>query len=212
MTLRTLTARGRSRRRPRPRREVVWTIVVGGGQRRALRRAQAVRAPRRARVLDWSCADAPARCRRGRRGGAPGARPAAAPAPWRGGATRGRSRCAAVWPRCRRRPRSSASTTRPARSPRPSCSGRVIAAVPRRCRRRDPWFGRDRHDQAGRRAGAVVATPPRESLVAVQTPQAFRADVLRARPCDRRPRPPTTPRWSRRSAARSWSWTATRRT
>ena len=28
-------------------------------------------------------------------------------------------------------------------------------------------------------AGAVVATPDRSSLVAVQTPQAFRADVLR---------------------------------
>ena len=45
-------------------------------------------------------------------------------------------------------------------------------------------------------AGAVVATPPRESLVAVQTPQAFRADVLRARPRDRRPRAPTTRRSS----------------
>ena len=50
--------------------------------------------------------------------------------------------------------------------------------------------------------GKVVSTVARDDLVAVQTPQAFRADVLRARARRRAPTPPTTPRSSRHRALR----------
>ena len=47
----------------------------------------------------------------------------------------------------------------------------------------------------------VTATVDRVGLVAVQTPQAFRADILRERTRALTTRP-TTPRWSKRSVAR----------
>ena len=46
----------------------------------------------------------------------------------------------------------------------------------------------------------VTGTLDRTTLVTVQTPQAFRAEVLRRRPTVKQPRPLTTPRWSRRWA------------
>ena len=56
--------------------------------------------------------------------------------------------------------------------------------------------------------GAVVATPDRAHLVAVQTPQAFAAARLRAGARRARRRAPTTPRWSRPRAGGSWWWRA----
>ncbi len=54
--------------------------------------------------------------------------------------------------------------------------------------------------------GIVVATPDRASLVAVQTPQAFRAACC-AQPTNPVATPPTMQRWSSSSAA--WSWSST---
>ena len=72
-------------------------------------------------------------------------------------------------------------------------------------RRRDRRRAGDRHGQGGGRDGRVLRTLDRSRLWAVQTPQVFRADVLR-RALDvdaprRWPPPPTTPRWWRRRAA-----------
>ena len=50
--------------------------------------------------------------------------------------------------------------------------------------------------------GIVIGTIPRDELVAVQTPQAFRADVLRAAHAGGSRRAPTTPRWSKRAGGR----------
>ena len=51
----------------------------------------------------------------------------------------------------------------------------------------------------------VTSTVDRVGLVAVQTPQAFRADDPARRATRVVPTPPTTPRWSRSSAAASSS-------
>ena len=53
-----------------------------------------------------------------------------------------------------------------------------------------------------RRRRRSTATIPRDELVAVQTPQAFRAEVLRAAHADRTGGRPTMPRWSRRAGGR----------
>ena len=55
-------------------------------------------------------------------------------------------------------------------------------------------------DTLARASAAAPSTASR--FVAVQTPQAFRADGSCAGPTPAAPRPPTTPRWSRPSAAR----------
>ena len=111
-----------------------------------------------ATASSWSCRPT---CRRGGvAGGADAQRVGASRA--RRGPGRGRRSCA--------------STTPPARSPPPSCSRRWSPRCWRRRRRGARPAGR-RHDQAGRRGrrrGRRRPTAP--DLVAVQTPQAFRAD------------------------------------
>ncbi len=155
----------------------VWTIVVaaGAGERFGEPKQYADLGGRR--VLDWSVATATRRERRRRGGASPRrtpARRARSPA-----ARLGAHRCATGWRRCPRGARSSACTTRPDRSPRASCSrrwSRRCAPAPTGRSLRCPSRTRSRSSTP---TGVVVSTPERASLVAVQTPQAFRADVLR---------------------------------
>ena len=179
--------------RPCHGRTVLPSPVVSAGRRRgcldhrggrwrgvAVRRRQAVRAARR-----------PARARPRRRRGPRGR--ATAWSSWcppgdadaeggvAGGATRERVGARRARRRAGRRRRSSACTTPPARSPRPQLFAARDRRGARRRRRRRP-----------RRSpvtdtiklvdadGVVVDTPTAATLVAVQTPQAFRAAVLRA--------------------------------
>ena len=57
---------------------------------------------------------------------------------------------------------------------------RVLAPLAEGCGRRRPRCCRRRHGEARRTAGIVAETVDRDALVAVQTPQAFVADRLRA--------------------------------
>ena len=173
--------------------------------RRPVRRAEAVRARSAAGgSLDWSLATAAGRVRR-RRGGGAARRADRSRPPTRGrrrrdplgvgarraggGARRGREHV------CRARRR------RPVREP--TLFDAVVAAVRAGADGAVPAC-RSPTRQAVDADGAVVATLDRARLVAVQTPQAFRADALRAAHAGGA-RPPTTPRSSRRPAAGSWS-------
>ena len=124
---------------------------------------------------------------------------------WPAGATR-RPRCAAAWPPFPPTPTWWSCTTPPARWPAAALFAAVVGRAGRsaggrgrsaRCRSRDTVkrVAPDRRDRSS-------TTLDRAGLVAVQTPQAFRADGPAAGP--RRPaaRPPTTPRWWRPSALR----------
>ena len=157
----------------------MWTIVVGGGHGARFGAPKQYELLGGRRVIDVAveaaasacdgvvvvvpAADADARARRRRWADAQrvGARRAG------GGARRGR--------------RSSACTTPLVRWPRPALYGAVVDAVSRRRRRRPcPAVAGDRHDQGRRRRRAWSSRRRTgRTLVAVQTPQAFRADVLR---------------------------------
>ena len=91
----------------------------------------------------------------------------------------GASRCAPAWPPCRPRRRSSLATL--------DLYQRVISAVCDGAEAAIPAIEVtdtikvvDRGADGGIDGAAVVSTPDRSTLVAVQTPQAFRASALRA--------------------------------
>src|SRR6478752_3154141 len=157
--------------------EVVWTIVVGGGSGARFGSLKQFAHLNGRSVLDWSCATAEAMsdgvvvvlppAETGRRAGAVA-----------GGATRAESvrRGLAAVPReatiiCVH------DAVRPFASPELYRS--VIDAVRSGAPAAIPGLAVTDTIKQVDAARAVVATPPRESLVAVQTPQAFRADVLR---------------------------------
>ena len=146
-------------------------------RRRPLRGAEAVRALGDGRVLDLAVAVARgAERRRGGRRAGRRRRPR--------GRRRRRRDAQRVGPRragggARRRPRSCACTTPPARSPREALFAAVVAAVRAGADGAVPAVPVTDTIKVVDAAGTVVATPDRATLVAVQTPQAFRADVLR---------------------------------
>ena len=116
---------------------------------------------------------------------------------------RGPTRSAAGSPPCPPTPRSSWCTTRPGRWPRRALRRRARGGGRRRAST-EPYPASPLSDtiKVVDESSHVTSTLDRSALVAVQTPQAFRADVLR-RAHERRGarRPPTTPCWSRRSGA-----------
>jgi len=156
--------------------EVVWTVVVAGGSGRRFGRPKQYEVLGTKRVLDWSVDAA-----RAVSDGVIVVLPhedAGAPGTVAGGSTRSesvRSGLAAV---------PDAATIICVHDAARPFAGReefasVIAAVAARADGAIPGVSVSDTIKVVDPDGTVIATPARESLVAVQTPQAFRAPVLR---------------------------------
>ena len=194
----------------------VWAIVVAAGSRATgsaePKQYAALGGPRVARLVRWP-PPVGVRRRRPRRATPTGsATPSRSPTSSSPAAPPARSRCGPVWPPCPPTPTSSSSTTPPARWRRPPLfqrgGRRRRAAAPTAPSPASPVT--DTVKQVG--GDGVVATVDRDGLVAVQTPQAFRAEALAPGPRGRgrghRRRRPG--RGRRRHGW--WSWPASRPT
>ena len=157
--------------------EIVWTIVVAGGSGQRFGGPKQYEALGSQRVLDWSVAAA-----RAASAGVVIVVPAA-DAAREGGVAGGSSRVQSVRAGLAHVPADATIVcvhdgARPFATP--ALYERVVAAVVAGAQGAVPGVPVPDTIKQVAADGAVAHTPPRAHLVAVQTPQAFRADVLRA--------------------------------